>query len=726
MVKPISHSAPASTTDATVLRPGRNCWRIEHAQRVAFLVDGDEYFGALRSAMARARRHIFILGWDIDSRMRLPVGEDRSSATLPLALGEFLNALVCAQPGLHVRVLSWDYAMLFAGEREWLGSVKLNRRGQGRLEHRLDAHHPVGASHHQKVVVIDDCVAFVGGFDLARCRWDTPAHAFNDARRCDIDGKPYAPFHDVQMLVAGPVARALGELARTRWLHATGHWVHLPAQARRLDCVSCWPPQVIPNLTGVDVAISRTKPRFEGCAGISEIRALHYDAIASAQRHIYLENQYFTSANVTDALARSLKATEGPDVVLVTSQRESGWLEQNTMGVLRARLLQRLRSIDKHGRFRSFYPVLAGAGDGCLNVHSKIAVVDDNLLSIGSANLSNRSMSLDTECNLSIEATGRGADRERIRAAIAALRNRLLGEHLEVAPARVAAATAEHGLIGAIDALRGKGRSLSPLQPVISPDIDALVPEQAVVDPEYPLDAEHLLEHFVPEEERKPVLGRVAVVAIFVLFLGALALAWHWTPLHNALDINTITRFGENLQRQPFTPLLVLGGYVLAGLLVMPIMVLIAVTGIVFGPWLGALYAICGALLSATTLYGIGRGIGRDLVQRMAGPRIHRLNRQLGRRGLLAVAVLRLMPIAPFSVVNMVAGASQISLRHFLLGTLIGMTPGIVLTVTFVDSVAEALSRPSATSIALLALVVAVVVALSWALQRWLGRRVRR
>ena len=85
----------------------------------------------------------------------------------------------------------------------------------------LDGHHPVGASQHQKIVVVDDTVAFVGGFDLSKWRWDTPAHRPRDNRRIDPDGKPYPPFHDIQMAVDGPVARTLGRLARKRWLRAS-------------------------------------------------------------------------------------------------------------------------------------------------------------------------------------------------------------------------------------------------------------------------------------------------------------------------------------------------------------------------------------------------------------------------------------------------------------------------------------------------------------------------
>src|SRR5581483_11603291 len=178
--------------------------------------------------------------------------------------------------------------------------------------------------------------------------------------------------------------------------------------------------------------------------GVAEVRQLHLDAIASAREYVFMENQYFSSNAIGDALTARLREPVGPEMLLVSARTESGWLEATTMGVLRARLYRRLVSADARKRFRTYCPELPDlAPQACLNVHSKVMVVDDALLTLGSANLSNRSLGFDTECNIAIESRGD----PRLRAAIASLRDRLLGEHLGVAPGRVA------------DALRAK-RSL--------------------------------------------------------------------------------------------------------------------------------------------------------------------------------------------------------------------------------------------------------------------------
>lgn len=717
-----SHSAiGADTIDDTrerILRPGDTCWRLERATRVQFLVDGSEYFAALRSALLAARHSIFILGWDVDSRMTL-VPEPADDG-LPAAFGAFLNEVVRRRSGLRAHVLSWDYAVLFALEREWL--PRLNWPAHRRLHFRLDKHHPVGASHHQKVVVIDDRVAFVGGLDITRCRWDTPEHACGDPRRTDADGKPYGPFHDVQMAVEGPVAQALGELARERWLRATGRRPTWRAQAANDTATpSPWPEQLQPALEDVDIGILRTEPAFDGNPAIDEVHRFYGAAIAAARSTLFLENQYFSSAALAERLAERLAEPDGPEVVVITPQRESGWLEETTMGVLRARLYRALQAGDTHRRFHPYCPLLGDDSDGeCLNVHSKIMTVDDGILTIGSANLSNRSMHLDTECNLAIEADAQGSQRDATRAAIAALRSRLLAEHLAVPAAAVDAATRERGVGGAIEQLRRGARTLQPAQIVLRPDIDALLPDYALIDPAQALEAEYVLGHYMPREQRRSARGHASAIGLAVLVLGAFAIAWKMTPLQHYLDLQTALHFAERLRDQPLTPVWVLLTYVVAGIVVVPVVLLIAVTGMVFGPWLGMTYALGGALLSAATTYGIGRLIGQDTLQRYLSERLCRLDKQLQQRGVLAVAAIRLLPVAPFTVVNLLAGAAHIALRHFLLGTALGMFPGIVLTVFFIDRVEDALRAPSATTLVWVALAAAGIAALALGIKRWL------
>jgi len=701
-----------------ILRPGRNCWRIEKANRFGMLVDADVYFRAVRAAVRAARHSVFILSWDIDSRMLLVPGGANDG--YPEPLGDFLHAIVRDRPGLHVYVLNWDFAMLYALEREWLPIYKLDWRNHRRLSFHMDAKHPIGASHHQKIVVIDDALAFVGGLDLTRCRWDTPEHACNEPLRLDVDGKPYGPFHDVQAIVDGDVARALGELARTRWQRATGE---------RIDdfCKEThdpWPEQIEPDLLNVQVGITRTEPAFEGRPGVHEVKQLHLDAIAAAREHLFFENQYFTSGLIADALAARLDEQDGPEIVVITPQTQSGWLEQATMGVLRARMQRRITAADRFDRYRLLCPHLPELKDSCLNVHSKVFSVDDDLISIGSANLSNRSMALDTECNLVIEAHGDEQQQQRLRQAVASLRSRLLGEHLGVASHIVSKEVQGRGsLIAAIENLKGAGRTLLPMHPEVSPELDALIPEQALFDPERPIEPDELIAQFVPKDARKPVPRRLIGIGVLAIALVLLATAWRWTPLRDWVNLASLIAMAEKLDDLPFAPLAVMASYVLAGLMMVPVTLLIAVTGIVFGPLLGAGYAMGGTLLSAAAAYALGAWLGRDTVRRLLGPRINRLSRRIAKRGILAMMVIRVLPIAPFTVVNIVAGASHIRFRDYLLGTLLGMLPGIIVTVTFIHNLAEVVRKPSAGTLAVLAVVAVLLIGFAALLQRLLARK---
>ena len=708
-----------STPDAggRLLVPGRNCWRIEHASRLAFLVDAAAYFAAVRSAIAQAKRSVFILGWDFDSRIRLV--PDGANDGYPEELGEFLQEVVKRERALRMYVLSWDFVMLFAGDREWVPLYKLGWKThvRPRLAFRLDDKHPVSSSHHQKVIVVDDAVAFVGGLDLTHGRWDTPEHRPVEPHRRDAQGRLSRPNHDVQAVVDGAAARALGDLCRDRWRRASGRAPRRPEPAKAADP---WPRGVVPEVTDLDVAIARTDPGYVTGTPVEEIRHLYVDAIASARRMLYLENQYFSSSVLGAALEGRLREPQGPEVVVVSRLTEEGWLEERTMGVLRARLHKRLQRADTHGRYRLLYPYVPGLQKpNLLNVHSKVLIADDELCSVGSANFNNRSMGFDTECNIAIEARGE----QRIRNAIAGLRNRLLAEHLGTQPEQVAEHARRSGsLVTAIEALKRPGRTLEPIDPVISPDADAMLPATAIVDPERPADPDELVVEFVPPDARKPAASRIARFVAALLLLTAAGAAWRWTPLREWLQLGASVSAARSAAGSPLAALGVLAAYAVGGLVAFPITVLVIATAIVFGPWLGGVYAFAGALLSAAVAYWVGRRLGRHTVRRLAGSRLNRITRRLARKGAMAIALIRVLPVASYWKVNAVAGASYIRLREFMIGTALGIAPGVALTVIFVDRAVAAINDPGPGTLALLAAVASLLVGSAVFVWRRFGR----
>jgi phospholipase D1/2 len=701
------HSSPR----ASLFQPGRNCWRVETADRASFLIDGEAYFRAFRAAAINARHCIMILGWDFDSRIRMLI--DRESDGFSDRLGEFLHDLLIRRKELQIYVLTWDFHMIYWKEREWWLPSKL--AAHRRLHFVKDADHPFGASHHQKVVVIDDALAFVGGLDFAQCRWDSQRHLASHPARMQIqNNRPCRPFHDVQLMVSGPVAAALGDLARDRWKRATRRSLQFPPVTPHDDV---WPGEWESDLSDIPVAIARTAPPFDGHPPVSEVEALFLDCLDRARRHLYIETQYLTSRTIADCLVKRLQDPKGPEIVIVLHPNSDGWLEQHTMDVLRGRVLKRLRAADRFERLSLYYPKIPDQQGQCISMHSKVCIVDEDFVRVGSANLSNRSMGFDTECDLAIESLGQPA----IRRTIASFRHALLGEHLGVSPESVKRELAKDGsLIGAVERLRGGSRSLECFDGSVSADVNEVVPDEEFIDPSRPYDAQ-----LFPQERRKPALRQIVIASIGLLLLVFLASVWQWTPLRDQVDLLSLAAYLEEFGKGPSAPLMTIIAFLAGGLVVMPVTILIAGTVLAFGPWWGFLYSLIGMTLSAMLTFGIGRLLGRKLMDHLSGSRVYRVSRALAAKGILAVVTLRILPVAPFSIVNAVAGASHIRTKDFLVGTVIGELPGLLGLALFIDQVTETVRHPGLGSIGLLIAIAGVLLVSVLALGRWLSNKAR-
>jgi len=430
------------------LEPGQTCWRIDQANRVAFLVDVQDYFAAVRAVLQSARRSIHLIGWGFDPRTRLqPDGFERPHD--PDELGEMLIALADARPELDVRLLIWKSALPIAASQEFFPHKARAWFKNTRVKFRLDDAVPLGACHHQKVLVIDDQIAFCSGGDFGTDRWDTVAHLDDDARRIDPSLDYHPPRHEVTMMVDGSAARAMGDLIRRRWLRATGETIDPPAGD---DGADVWPDFVAPALTDAPVGVARTEPAWRDRPLVEEWKALTLRSISLAERTLYMENQYFTSPIIAEALARKLADPAGPEIVLISTEHSPSYFDKMTMDRARSIAVRRLRESDVFGRLRMLSPHTAHGKP--IIVHAKVTIVDDKLVRIGSANLNNRSGGLDTEIELAIEAQTQAHS-----AAINTLRNRLVGHYFGRSAADVATGIERQGgLIGAIDRLNTRGR----------------------------------------------------------------------------------------------------------------------------------------------------------------------------------------------------------------------------------------------------------------------------
>jgi phospholipase D1/2 len=485
------------------------------ATRLAFLVDAAGYFAAVAESIERATRSVFILGWDVDARTRLP---DPRAPGRTINLRDLLNRKVRATRDLRIRILGWDYSTLFVLERQMFPKLHLGWRTHRRVLFEADATHPVGAAHHQKIIVIDDRVAYSGGLDLTVRRWDTRRHLPDDPERVDPGGEPYRPFHDIQIAVEGEAAEALAEIARERWWRATGEAVREVPPSVANDP---WPKRLTPHAKNATVSISRTQGESEIQPPLREVEATLLGEIAAAKRSLYIENQYLSSEAIGDALARRLDEDDGPELIVVLPRSCAGWLEKRSMGVLRGRVLAKLTHAKHPERLRCVYP---SSGSEEVYVHSKVLVADDATARVGSANLSRRSLMLDTECDVTVIA----GDDPDVSAAVARFRDGLLAEHLGTSAGEIARRRKEGwSLVRIVDELGEPWRRLAPLEDECSKDeATGEAPWVAdFADPEAPLDGEHLFGALGDKPTRSKKLG-VATGVAASLALVALGVAW--------------------------------------------------------------------------------------------------------------------------------------------------------------------------------------------------------
>jgi len=696
-----------------ILRPGENVWRIEHADRAAVIIDAANYFGAVRAALLKAERTAIIIGWDIHSRTPLVGPSGRADDGYPENLADFLSALVKKKPQLEISLLLWDFAVLYATEREPFPAYSLRWNTPRRIKLCLDDAVPIGSSQHQKLVVIDDTIAFAGGIDITTRRWDTSEHRADNPLRRDPTGNPYAPFHDVQLLLDGAAARALARLARARWECAANEAVALVE-----DGGDPWPDHVAPDFTDLDIGIARTQPKFEEQLQVREIERLFVDSIAAAERTIYIENQFLSCIPVAQALARRLHERPELELLIVAPTSHASWIEARTMRNGRIRFTQVLRETGADHRIRLVSPVVRGRNHvEQTMVHSKVMIVDDAFLHIGSANLNNRSMGTDTECNIAIEAQT-AAEQE----VIAATRARLIADHCGVNPETVARTYLTEGSLVALADLAAQGHALAPVDDGAVDQTEWATYLEGIADPEKPIGAEEFAGAILGGKASRRSLSRMTKLALGVIVVLGLIIAWKLTPLSELAQPARVRDALESFAEGTWGPLVVLGIFVGTSIFLFPVTVLIVATAAAFGPWLGFIYAATGALLSAVISFMIGAVIGRDTLTSVLGPRLNRIRRQVRKKGIIAVAVVRLVPVAPFGVVNLVAGASRIRLLDFALGTAIGMLPGITVMAALGHQITLVLTRPSLEAVIWFSLAIAAWLALAIGVQVLVSR----
>jgi len=505
----------------SIIKVGRNAWRRVHADDTGVLVDAADYYHAVYWAISRAQSHVLMSGWQFDSGVPLLRGADVPPGA-DVRFLKFLDSLCRRRPELRVYLLAWDFHLIFAGEREWLQRVIFHWMTSPNLRFRFADHPAAGGSHHQKFVVVDGGLAFLGGMDVCEARWDDRRHLADNPLRLS-HGRPQKPYHDVQAWLAGrETARALEDLFSERWRCAGGPPLELrPADRPEVPVRASLP------MGGTTVALSRTDPQPDGHT-IREVEHLFEDAIAAADRLIYVETQYLSSRRMREALVRRMGALgrPRPEIVIVVNEQAEALKEELAVGLRQARNLEVLR--DTASRTGSSLGCYFSLCDGvhetfrATYIHSKLMIVDDRFLTIGSANLTNRSMGLDSELHVAWEHEGEDG---RLVDTIRNVRVSLLTEHAGLSTADAAGLHAIEGLVARLDTLADRGgarlqrhRAPTPAQHAAMQLVD---PDDLPFDPETTA-ADEAAGTFDPSDEhsgrrRRPILAAVGGVGAAVL-----------------------------------------------------------------------------------------------------------------------------------------------------------------------------------------------------------------
>lgn len=392
----------------TILQPGANCTGIFAVEHTGVLIDGRDYYKAFYTMARQAKHFILMAGWQFDSNVRLLRGADLDDSKEEARFIPFLNELCVKNTKLEVYVLAWDFSVIFALEREWLQELITNWSTNERIHFRFDSNHAVGASHHQKFVVIDGVFAFAGGMDVCSSRWDDRLHIPENPERKDENGAIYKPYHDVQTYLSGPIVEELVRVFKNRWHGSGGGKLNLANDRHGLYFAF----QDSFPLAADFAALSQTQARtlVPLREPIEEIRVLYRDAIHNAEKLIYLENQYFSSQSVYQAFSERMSAPNRPplQIIMMLPKKPTAFVEEVALGIAQARMLNSLKKVAKgNGHSLGIYYSTAVSKEGNevpTYIHTKLLLTDDRFLTIGSANTTNRSMGLDTELNVSWEA----------------------------------------------------------------------------------------------------------------------------------------------------------------------------------------------------------------------------------------------------------------------------------------------------------------------------------
>ncbi len=673
--------------------------RAARADAIGFFTDSAAYFAALADVIPKARRRLILVGWSFDDRVVLR----RDGRNGDRNLGEIILEAARQNRALEIVIAIWNPPSFFAADQhisaDFLSAIE---QVENITLHRV-AQDSAFRSLHKKFIILDDELLFVGGIDISRNRWDTPDHRSDNSLRRNPGGERYVPYHDVQAVMSGEVAEAFYRQAiADGTLPGDG-----TAPSVESTVPSLWPRDVDIAGRNVPVGIAETTVRSEdGDDEMGEIGDLYLRMIDEAKEFIYIENQYFSSDDVTGALIRRLEEGDGPEVVIVVPRELPDVVGKWTMGINSMHHIAVLRRHDRHNRLFVCNPVAPDDPSVAVKVHSKLMIIDGRLITLGSANISRRSFFLDLETNVVIDAAAT-ADGEWVQQ----LEDRLMAQHCALSPEEWRDRRERYGG-SRLEAFRSRAEEWSGIREHTTGEVIGALPADFLkkFDMNRPPPQEQVLQQIA----RIDSAGIVRRIRQNWLLLTALAAVIGAAFLLSRYEVDIDQILDRLSSLNSSRPVLAAAGTILAYWLSMAVFVSIVVPIVFFaalhGPWWGMVYSVIGLFSGAAIYYGLGillhrnRWLERFSVVRVGKKQLEKIRPY----GLWAVAISRMVPSGPFMVVNIVTGMIGFTPRQFLAGSAIGLMPGIVALSFFGDIIRDVFTDPTPLRVLLFLLFIAL------------------
>ncbi len=628
------------------------------------LICANSYFKTIRQHFESAKDSILICGWSFN--MDIVMGED----------GKTLKDVLFSLPEtVNVKILIWDYPIFYVADRDPFIGLSIALQNKKNISFERFDFHPLLSSMHSKMVVVDEEHLFVGGIDLDLGRRDGEYNKSDDPIRVDKDGESFKPFRDYALHFNSQEVKVFAQFFDQLWESQIKQKSFIEAKHEGQEG---------------NVYISRTVPKFKGNKQDRSIFKMHKWLIQNAKDYIYIENQYLTSEKIVELLVETLKKEDGPEVVIVVSYGKMPFIEKMSMGALLTNYVNTLVNNDPYERLK-IYTLFTGDDKDreYVKIHSKCIIVDDQYLKIGSSNINNRSMEFDYE----LDALFIG---DKVRSFKTRIFQTLLsyGGPVEI----------KDSIIETFETAKKQYNKIVEVKDILhEKSIMVEYKDYLPLDKKEMTFFERAGQMFITKK-RFINLNYKIIFGCLMLILAVMGALYVGPDEVNKAVQKVIASL--DVESSFFLMAVFFVAYSLLGPIFFPLNAFIFICGAYLDIAQAFTTAIAGALSVATTSYWFGAFFASDMKIDSKIEKVQQLKRLLKRNSLMTLVFLRVVPVAPYPLVNMVCGKFKVGFSKYITGTFLGVLPGTCAFILFEKQLIELIQAPSIVNLVSLILVV--------------------